>query len=477
MLKNRYIDVICGVIIILAIGLTILFMNGKDFGITPTNQTSGYDSRLFDSSRVHTIDLQVENWQEFIADAPEEEYVPCTVTIDGETFSQVGLRTKGNNSRRLTTEYGLSRYSLKLEFDHYQKGSYYGLDKLTLDSSFQDNSYMKSFLAYDMMRHMEVPTPLCSYVWVTINSQDWGLFLAIEEPEESFARRNFGTDYGMLYKPDYQSLEAENADVDLRYIDDNPDSYYNIFRNTKFDTTLADRKRLIQSIETLSAGENLDTVVNVDEVLRYFSAQVFVLNLDSYIGSTGHNYYLYEDDGLISILPWDYNLAFGTYSLGSSESIKDPNILINYPINTPWEGKDMMKRPLFHNVMKNDDYFQQYRAYMNQLISEYFESGYYEERLRQTAEMISPYVKKDPTAFCSYEDYLLAAETLIDICDLRTQSIRGQLDGIYPATIAKRNDNPDAGVDASELDIENLGDFEDLENAKERQDKALNSIQ
>ena len=116
--------------------------------------------------------------------APEEEYIPATVEIDGEAFRQVGLRAKGNNSLRLTEEYGLSRYSLKLEFDHYTDGSYHGLDKLSLDASFQDNSYLKTWLAFDIMEFLGVPTPLRSFVWVTVNGQPWGLFLAGEEPEE-----------------------------------------------------------------------------------------------------------------------------------------------------------------------------------------------------------------------------------------------------------------------------------------------------
>ena len=87
-------------------------------------------------------------------------------------------------------------------------GNYYGLDKLSLDASFQDNSYLKTYMAYDMMAFMGVPTPLCSYAWVTVNGEDWGLFLAVEEPEEAFARRNFGKDYGQLYKPDYRSLNG-----------------------------------------------------------------------------------------------------------------------------------------------------------------------------------------------------------------------------------------------------------------------------
>ena len=211
----------------------------------------------------------------------------------------MSLRAKGNNSRRLTEKYGLDRYSLKIEFDHFAYGSYYGLDKFSLDSSFQDNSYLKTWITYDMMDHMVVPTPLCSWVWVRVNGADWGLFLAIEEPEEAFARRNFGSDYGQLYKPDYKKLSAENADVHLRYTDDEFDSYDNIFRNAKFDPTDADKQRLIEALKILSTGENLDTAVNIDEVLRYFTVQVFVVNMDSYLGRTGHNYFLYEEDGTI----------------------------------------------------------------------------------------------------------------------------------------------------------------------------------
>ena len=130
----------------------------------------------------------MEDWEAFLRSAPEEAYIPATVEIDGEAFHQVGLRAKGNNSLRLTEEYGLSRYSLKLEFDHYRDGgSYHGLDKFSLDASFQDNSYLKTYLAYDIMDFLGVPAPLRSFAWVTVNGKPWGLFLAVEEPEESFA--------------------------------------------------------------------------------------------------------------------------------------------------------------------------------------------------------------------------------------------------------------------------------------------------
>lgn len=477
MVQHRRIDAVCVGAAVLAAMLALAFLFGEQLGLVRASSQPGYAARLFDNSRVHHIDIRMEDWGGFIEQAGEEEYVPCTLVIDGEEFRQVGLRAKGNNSLRLTGEYGLSRFSLKLEFDHFLAGgNYYGLDKLSLDASFQDNSLLKTFLVYDMMAFQQVPTPLCSYVWVTVNGVGWGLFLAVEEPEEAFARRNFGPGYGQLYKPDYRSLSEENRDVALQYSGPDPSQYPNIFENAKFQPTQAEKERLVRALKILDSGENLETAVNVDEVLRYFTVQVFVMNWDSYLGPTGHNYFLYEEDGVLSILPWDYNLAFGTYALGMTNPVRDPHVLINFPINTPAEGEVMLNRPLYHNLMKHSEYYARYHQYFDEFLSGYFESGRFQAVLRQTARQIALYVKQDPTAFCSYEDHLLAVETLEQVCLLRAASARGQLEGKYPSTLRARQEAPGAGVDTSGIELEALGDFEDLRSAKPRQDAALAAV-
>ena len=64
----------------------------------------------------------------------------------------MGLRAKGNNSLRLTEEYGLSPVQPEAGVRPLcGRGNYYGLDKFSLDASFQDNSYLKTWLVYDMM--------------------------------------------------------------------------------------------------------------------------------------------------------------------------------------------------------------------------------------------------------------------------------------------------------------------------------------
>lgn len=137
MLNSKHIDKICIAAALLALAITVILIFGDKLGIPKASRNPGYVSRLFDDSRVHTINIQIDRWDDFIEQAEKEEYVLCDVNIDGEDFRNVGIRAKGNNSLSLTEEYGLCRYSLKLEFDQFvDGGNYYGLDKFSLDASF-----------------------------------------------------------------------------------------------------------------------------------------------------------------------------------------------------------------------------------------------------------------------------------------------------------------------------------------------------
>ncbi len=451
---------------ILTVGLAVLFLVFYMQKETDTAHPA-YESLLFDDSRVHTIDIRMDDWEVFLENASRKEYSSCTIVVDGEIYEHAGLRVKGHNSRRLIEKYGWDRYSLKVEFDHYiGRQSYHGLDKLSLDTSFQDNSYLKNYLTYDMMAHMGVPAPLTSYVWLTVNGSPWGLYLAVEEPEEAFAIRNYGADYGQLYKPDYKSLEDENTDIALCYTDDSPDSYENIFRKARFPVSEEEKTELIEALRCLSEGEVLETAVDVEEVLRYFTVQVFVVNMDSYLGRTGHNYFLYVEDGRLQMLPWDYNLAYGTYSLGMPNPLNDAEKYVNYPIDTPAEGEVMLKRPLFHQLMLKEEYYEEYHRLFDVFLKTYFENGTFERTVDEITELIHPYVQQDPTAFCSYEDYRTAVETIRRFGLLRARSIRGQLEGEIPSTIRGQSIDRSSFVNASSVWIPDMGEIADL---KEKQ--------
>ncbi len=527
MSTHRHFDRICCVILAVTLVIAAIFVNAGKLGVESVSAEAEYESTLFNTSKVHSINIAMDDWDEFIEDCTSEEYYDCDIEIDGEAYSNVAIRGKGNTSLTQVASYGNDRYSFKIEFDHYDSGStYYGLDKLCLNNIIQDNTYMKDYLVYQMMGSMGVASPLCSYVYITVNGEDWGLYLAVEGAEDSFLQRNYGSSHGELYKPDSSSMgggrgnggefemgdlpdgagdvvQGDQIDTDggrppdggmpgfsqgdmqgpgtgdagagggmgssddvlLKYIDDDIDSYPNIFNNAKTGVSDIDKSRLIKSLKKLSDGEDLEDTVDVEEVIKYFAVHDFVLNFDSYTGSMIHNYYLYEEDGQMQMIPWDYNLAFGGFV--SSESAES---LVNYPIDSPVSGGSTEDRPMIAWIFENEEYTELYHEYLEQFISEYFDSGYFETMIDNVVSMISPYVEKDPTKFCSYEEFQTGAETLKEFCLLRAQSVSMQLDG----EIGSTSDTQESStlVDAGDIQISDMGTMNSSERSDQNGDAA-----
>ena len=514
MSTHKSFDRICCIVLAVTIVITVLFMCGEKIGITSTARAMGYETKLFDTSKVHTINIVIDDWDSFLETCTNEEYTSCAVVIDNEAYKNVAIRAKGNTSLTQVKSYGNNRYSFKIEFDHYDgTKTYHGLDKLCLNNIIQDNTYMKDYLCYRMMSEFGVDSPLCSYVYITVNGEDWGLYLAVEGIEDSFLQRNYGNDVGELYKPDSQSMgggrgnggnfkmsefnagqdsqtdsTADNTqsatsgqtqqgnppskpdgepgekgggmgggmngsdDVSLIYSDDEYSSYQNIFNNAKTDISDSDKDRLIVSLKKLNNNENISSVGDVEETIRYFVVHNFVCNFDSYTGSMIHNYYLYEKDGQMSMIPWDYNLAFGGF-MGAQNA----SSLVNYPIDTPVSGGTVDSRPMLAWIFASDEYTEEYHELFSEFIEKYFESDYIPNLIESTKEMIAEYVEKDPTKFCTYEEFESGVTALKEFCTLRAESISGQLAGTIPSTSDGQTADSSSLIKADNLNISDMG--------------------
>ena len=506
----------------------------------------GYENRLFDTARVHTLDIVMDGWEGFIEQCADEEYAACTVVIDGEKYGNVAIRAKGNTSLSSVAAYGNDRYSFKIEFDHYQTGkTYYGLDKLCLNNIIQDKTYLKDYLAYTLMNKMGVPAPLCSFVQINVNGEAWGLYLAVEGVEDGFLTRNYGVSTGNLYKPDSMSFgggrgngrdfdmddfreqfdaqeDASDSagasdsapqggdftppgmpgsgdftpgdmpdgagfpaggdftpgedftppdmqggggfggmgsdDVKLKYIDDDPDSYSNIFTSAKTNIGDEDEARLIASLKALSeGGEAAAAVVDTDEVIRYLVVHNFLCNGDSYTGSMVHNYYLYEENGVLSMIPWDYNLAFGGFDMGGFGG-SGATSTVNSPIDSPVSGS-LSDRPMVAWIFDSEEYTARYHELYAEFIETVFDSGWFEEELDRVAALIDPYVEADTNGFFTYDQFQTGAAALREFCLLRAESITGQLDGTIPSTSAGQSADSSALVDASSVSLSDMGEF------------------
>lgn len=498
-------------------------------------ETLSYENKLFDTSYVHTINVEIadDDWEDLKANPTQKTKYQADITIDGETINDVSFSTKGNTSlSSVSSDSDSDRYSFKVNFGKYvENQTYYGLNKLNLNNIYADATYMKEYVSYKIFDEAGVDSPLVSYVDIQINGEEFGLYLAIEDISESYLNRTNDGE-GELYKPETSSLAnmgggkgnmqppsdmkmpdgmerpndmqtpdnadssggmerpndmqaPDNADssegmerpndmkmpggngfpngdmfsddngASLKYTDDEVSSYSDIFDNTITNSDEDDWNKVIAALKSLSE-DDAESAVDTDEVIRYFVAHNFVLNYDSYTGNMLHNYFLYENDGKLSLLPWDYNLAFGTFSGGGEMGNgENATALINTGIDSPLSGADEADRPFWEFIASDEDYLEQYHKVYDELISSFFESGKFESELERVYNMIRPYVEKDTSAFYTVDEFDDAYETLNKFCLLRAESIRKQLSG----ELASISDEQTASeqVDASDISIKTMG--------------------
>ena len=561
MISNRHITKIIAVIMVFSLCMcfaAIYFSTELTAAAGGKAVSMSYESELFDTDVIMTVNILMDedDWQEMLDNALEEKYYACDVEINGQTFYQVGIRTKGNTSlSSVVNDPTTDRYSLKLEFDHYVDGqTCFGLDKLILNNNYADATNMKEALCYDMFRFLGADASLYNYAEISVNGEYRGVYLALEAVEDSFLLRNYGTDKGALYKPEGMEMGGDKQDgnkpagggdredvgnmpggggdrddvsnmpagggdredvgnmpggggdrkdvgnmpdfgdisggdgdrpggdmpdfgnradfggmggfskssggADLNYTDDDLDSYSTIWDGEVTDTKKADHKRVVKALKNISEGTDLETYMDIDNLLKYMAVHVFSVNMDSLSGNMAHNYYLYESNGQLNLIPWDYNLAFGGMGAngdmganggmggGSSNSATE---VVNSAIDNAFSGTEF-----FDTLMENETYRKQYYAYLNRLVEEYVCGDGFETFYNRTRNLIDSLVETDPTAFYTYEEYRTAADTLYQIVKLRAQSIEGQLNGTIPST-SEEQSGSDALIDASSLSVSAMG--------------------
>ena len=242
----------------------------------------------------------------------------------------------------------------------------------------------------------------------------------------------------------------------LNYIDDELSSYESIWESSVFKSTDKDHRRVINALKNICADdadtESLAESMDIDNILRYMAVQTFVVNLDSLSGSMAHNYYLYEDDGRLNIIPWDYNLAFGGFQSGSASET------INFPIDTPFSsGVDLADRQFFMALLENETYLAQYHDYLSQLVEAYVNGGGFDSFYDRVTAQIDALVQNDPTSFYTYDEYTAAAAMLKETVKLRAASVQGQLDGSIPSTRDGQSADSSNLLDASSIDLSVMG--------------------
>jgi spore coat protein CotH len=174
----------------------------------------------------------------------------------------------------------------------------------------------------------------------------------------------------------------------------------------KTNENYPDHSALFRFLEVLNKCSNetfpdeIEKVLDVDEVLRFLAVSVLIVHLDNYIGM-GHNYYLYEDDGKFCVIPWDLNMAFGTFGMGPNQGgVGNVDLYIDEPTTGALDDK-----PLVARLFAHQPYLEKYHQYLEQLLNGGFAEGVIEARIDELAEMIRPYVEADELKFFTNDDF------------------------------------------------------------------------
>ncbi len=480
-------------VVMLAVGLYGINSGSRDVLTVPANASSGKTAEelsetVFPKEKVIDVKITVDeaDFQDMLDNASLEEYKMASVEYNGAKFDNVGIRTKGNLSLRSVVQMQDSdRYSFKLSFDEYvDNQTLAGISKINLNNNYSDASYMREFLTYELAEEMGLPTPGHSYVNVYINGKLWGFYLAVEQVGDAYLKRNFGNSYGALYKG-----EMTGVGSDLAWLGDDLSKYTGLAQKSKS----SNGDVLIDMLDELNNGTDYESVLNVDNVLKYIALNVATNNMDSYLGSNKQNYYLYEDDGIFNVLPWDYNMAFGGMggfmggmgggrglggqnprteagntegeagqAQGIGQTVQPGNVgAMQAPqagapdmdvqnaqtasgasvlIDEPTQGA-VAERPLIAKLLAVGEYKERYHTILKEISEGFLSETEFTAKVDALAAKISAYVENDPTSFYTYEEYQKGVEQLKTANTTMITSVIQQLNG----TIASTNNGQGSG--------------------------------
>lgn len=374
-----------------------------------------------DKNKLSNIEIEIpkETLDKIYENPQKEEYVSVNVKINGKEYRNCGLRTKGSISYEILGKTSNpNKHGYRLELDYFiEDQTYDDVSKFYLNNGLLDKTYIKEMVCFDLYEKVNVKVPKRCLCDLKINGTSEGVYTLVEVAAEEFIEREFNTQDGIIYKAKVSS-EENSDDNALTYVDDNFESYYEVMDAEKFGKTFEkeDMERLIETYKAISTNENIEEYVDIESVLNYFVICFFVNNDDSYVSASSRNYYIYQENDKITLLPYDLNLYFRTRS-----AVNNAILYFDTYNNNP-ENK-----PLIYNILTDEIYQQQYKDKMKTLIREIEEEDFINQRIDVYANLIDE-VAKEKNNFYSYEEYIKAVDALKRVFEKRKDSVKKQLE-------------------------------------------------
>ena len=223
-------------------------------------------------------------------------WFPATVTIDGETHTEVGVRKKGFLGSQSDT-----KPSLKLRYDKYVDGQSLGgvMERMTLNNSVQDPSMVNTCLAYQVFAAAGLPSPRCNFATVAVNGKNLGLYVHVEELKKPFLARHFDSAEGNLYEGTVSDfIPSHRGTFEKKTNEDEGD--------------WSDVNAVMAALQNPSdAGlVALSEIVDLDRFLSFWATEVLVGHWDGYTGDRNNYHFYRETDGKFVFIPWGVDDTF-----------------------------------------------------------------------------------------------------------------------------------------------------------------------
>lgn len=227
-------------------------------------------------------------------------YVDASVTIDGVTFPEVGLRKKG-----FLGSLNSERPSLKIRLNHVDKnGGIEGLTNLTLNNNQQDAALVSQFIGYALFNAAGSPAPRCAFASVKVNGKNLGIYSHVETIRRSLLDRAFGNSDGTLYEGPYVDFyEGWEGSFEHKTGDD-----------------AAGRARIGHLIRVLMGDAGgidraIGEYVDLDSFFTYWALEGLLGFWDGYSGNS-NNYFFYLNPATdrFHFIPWGADSLFVKYS-------------------------------------------------------------------------------------------------------------------------------------------------------------------
>lgn len=319
-------------------------------------------------------------------------YFPARVTIDGDTFDDVGIRKKG-----FFGSVNPFKPSLKLKFDEFVLDrEWSGFSRMTFNNAWQGNevSLIRQCLGYHLFTKAGVTSPRCNYGRITVNGEYLGVFVHIEAIKKKMLRRWYADDEGALY---------EGAISDFRPV------FVDTFER-KTNREIVDRSDLQLMVDALSAPDDelldrLEPILDIDNFLHFWALEVIIGHWDGYSGRNNNNFYIYRDPTTqkFTFIPWGIDAIMGN---------GPPNAL------EPVMAYSLLTRRLYENPSTQA----QLQTRMEEILATHWDEIELLTEVRETEMLIRPYLREDEV-----ERFDIAIETLRNF----VQNRRVQLDNAW----------------------------------------------